>query len=104
VSIGLRIEECRNSLRLRREQLAELVGVEPRQIANYELYEAWPEPEPMSKLASALHIELRDLFDFSDTRFIPRLTLEERLANRKSRTRKSRSQSKKNPAGIDFNR
>lgn len=89
-SLGLRIEELRNCLRLSREQLASQTGLEPRQIANYELYGTWPEPEKLAKLVAGLKVTVRDVFDFSDGRSYPQVPLQERLMSRKSGKRKSK--------------
>ncbi len=88
VSLGLRIEELRNSLRLSREELAKFAGVDARQIANYELYGAWPKPETLAKLVDGLGVEIHDLFDFTETRKRPLVPFQERLANRGQRSDK----------------
>jgi hypothetical protein len=62
------------------------VGIEPRNLANYELYGVWPEPETLTDLARGLGVELGDLFDFTDTRKRPLLSFEERLAKRNKRS------------------
>lgn len=85
VSLGLRIEELRTSLHLSREQLGERVGIDARQIANYELYGAWPDPETVVSLSRSLSIEIHDLFDFTETRKCPLVPLAERLASRRRR-------------------
>lgn len=82
-SLGLRIEELRTCLRLSREQFASRTGLDPRQIANYELYGTWPEPEKLTIIATGLKVTVRDLFDFSDTRSYPQIPLKERLSSRK---------------------
>jgi transcriptional regulator with XRE-family HTH domain len=86
VLLGLRIEELRTALHLSREQLAERVGIDARQIANYELYGAWPEPEKLADLIRGLSVEIHDLFDFTENRKCPRLSFDERLANRRQRS------------------
>jgi transcriptional regulator with XRE-family HTH domain len=83
--IGARIEELRDARKLTRAELAELLGVDTRQIAAYELNGMWPGPEVASALARAFHIELRDLYDLTPTRIIPSLSIEERLAARAQR-------------------
>jgi len=85
ILLGLRIEEIRNSLHMSREQLAMRVGIDARQIANYELYGAWPEPETLAALVVVFGIEIHDLFDFTQARKCPLLSLDDRLANRKLR-------------------
>lgn len=89
-SLGLRIEELRNCLRLSREQLASQTGLDPRQIANYELYGTWPEPEKLAILVAGLKVTVRDLFDFSDDRSYPQVPLQERLTSRKRGGRRSK--------------
>ena len=94
VSLGLRIEEIRISLQLSREDLANVVGIDPRHVANCELYGAWPEPETLEKIAAAFGLDLHDLVDFTETRRIPTLSLEKRLNRRISRSKKSRTPQK----------
>ena len=86
VSLGLRIEELRNSLHLSRERLAENTGIDARQIASYELYGAWPDPENLANLLRGLNVEVHELFDFTETRKCPRMSFEQRLANRRERS------------------
>jgi len=86
VSLGLRIEELRNSLHMSREELAKFAGVDARQIANYELYGAWPKPETLVKLIGGLGVEIQDLFDFTETRKRPLVSFQERLVNRAQRS------------------
>jgi transcriptional regulator with XRE-family HTH domain len=85
-SLGLRIEELRTALQMSREQLAERVGVDARQIANYELYGSWPDPDTLAHLIDGLGVEIRELFDFTDNRRCPLASFETRLANRKRRS------------------
>lgn len=92
LSIGVRIEELRNALKLTRVQLAEILGVDTRQIAAYELDGMWPSPEIASALMKAFNIELRDLYDFTPNRLIPRISIEQRLTIRAQR-RKARRHS-----------
>ena len=80
--LGVRTEELRIAVRLTRAQLAERLGVDTRQVAAYELEGIWPGPEAADALAKAFNIELRDLYDFTPTRIIPRISIEERLASR----------------------
>lgn len=69
-----------------REQLAERVGIDARQIANYELYGAWPEPETLVDLIDGLGVQIHDLFDFTEERKCPLMPFQERLANRRQRS------------------
>jgi transcriptional regulator with XRE-family HTH domain len=83
VWLGLRLEELRNWANLSRPALEKLTNIDVRKIAGYELEGVWPDPETLTVLATGLGIkEIRDLFDFSDTRVRSMLPLEERLAKR----------------------
>lgn len=62
--LGRRIREVRKGCRLSQEQLAELVGVDFRYISKIELGKCYPSLETLDKIAQALHIELRELFEF----------------------------------------
>jgi len=77
-----------------REEAARAADLDPRQIADYELYGVWPEPGSLSRLVHGLGVDIRDAFDFKEDRIRRMLPLEERLAKRgaersdKGRTRK----------------
>jgi transcriptional regulator with XRE-family HTH domain len=94
-SIGARIEELRTALKMTRAQLAEVLGVDIRQVAAYELEGVWPSPEMASALKTAFKIELRDLYDLTSTRFIPRVSIEKRLAIRAERRETSRGRARR---------
>jgi transcriptional regulator with XRE-family HTH domain len=83
--LGVRIEELRDARKLTRAELAELLGVDARQIAAYELDGMWPGPEIATALTKAFHIALHDLYDLTPARIIPSLSIEERLATRTRR-------------------
>jgi transcriptional regulator with XRE-family HTH domain len=85
LSLGVRIEELRNSLKLTRAQLAEILDVDVRQIAAYELEGVWPSPEMAFSLKKAFGVELHDLYDLTPTRTIPRVSIEQRLEIREQR-------------------
>jgi transcriptional regulator with XRE-family HTH domain len=87
---GLRLEELRRTLGLTRDELASRTGIDVRRIASYELEGAWPDPKTVSKLALGLEVGVHDVFDFTDTRVCPKLTLERRLEMRRRRARASR--------------
>lgn len=85
LSLGVRIEELRNALKLTRAQLADILDVDARQIAAYELEGVWPSPEMASALKTAFGVELHDLYDLTQTRLIPRVPIERRLEIRAQR-------------------
>ena len=82
IKLGLRLEELRNWMRLTRDGLAKRTGLDPRQIADYELYGVWPEPEQLELLPKGLNVDIRDVFDFTEQRIRSMFPLEERLAKR----------------------
>lgn len=92
--LGLPLEELRNWAHMTREEAARAADLDPRQIADYELYGVWLEPESLSRLVDGLGADIRDAFDFKGDRIRRMLPLEERLAKRgversdKGRTRK----------------
>jgi len=88
--LGARIEELRDARKLTRLELAEMLNVDARQIAAYELNGMWPGPEMAAALTKAFQIELRDLYDLTPTRIVPSLSIEERLASRVKRKKLSR--------------
>lgn len=99
--LGLRLEELRNWARMTREELAKVSGLDPRQIADYELYRVWPEPEQLALLPDGLGVDIRDIFDFTASRIRSLLPLEERLAKRGT-VRSDRGRTTKPPKSDHF--
>lgn len=62
--LGARIREIRKGARLSQELLAEKVNVDPRYISRIELGKCFPSLETLEKVAQALSMEIRDLFEF----------------------------------------
>lgn len=94
--LGLRLEELRNWAHLTREELAEQTNLDARQIADYELYGVWPEPESLSRLSIGLGVDIHHAFDFTEHRIRSLLPLQERLAKR-GVLRGDRGQTRKPP-------
>ncbi|MCM1004150.1 MAG: helix-turn-helix domain-containing protein [Candidatus Gastranaerophilales bacterium] len=61
---GKRIKELRKSKKLTQEQIAERISIEPPNISKMENGLHFPQPENIEKLANALNVEIKDLFDF----------------------------------------
>ena len=61
---GKRIKELRRSLKLTQEQIAQMIDIEPPNISKMESGLHFPQPENIEKLANALNVEVKDLFDF----------------------------------------
>lgn len=73
--LGCRIKELRKSRGFSQEQLAEMVGVEPKQISRIEVGSSYPSLNRVERIAAALGSPIRDLFDFMhletpDTRLV----------------------------------
>ncbi len=61
---GKRLKELRRSAKLTQEQLAEIVNIEPPNISKIECGMHFPQPDKIEKIASALNVEVKELFDF----------------------------------------
>ncbi|MDY0385001.1 helix-turn-helix transcriptional regulator [Trichlorobacter sp.] len=61
---GARVKELRKIRGLSQEQLSELVMVDPKYISFIECGRNTPSFETMEKIAIALQVEIKDLFEF----------------------------------------
>ncbi|WP_156186186.1 helix-turn-helix domain-containing protein [Silvibacterium bohemicum] len=75
VQLGARIRELRDSTGMSREEYAAKVRLSSRRIASLELGNGWPKPATLERIGKSFGIEVRDLFDFSSSRLIPRKPL-----------------------------
>lgn len=89
VMLGLRLEELRNWAHMTREELAQRTNLDTRQLADYELYGVWPEPENLVRLSVGLDIVIHELFNFTEARMRSLLPLEDRLEKRATRGKKA---------------
>ena len=62
--LGERIRELRKVRGLTQEQFAELIEVEQKHVSRLELGKSFPTIERLEKIAHALQIPLKDIFDF----------------------------------------
>jgi transcriptional regulator with XRE-family HTH domain len=62
--LGARIREFRKAKSLTQEQLAEIIGVEPRHISRVEGGYSYPTIDRLEKISEALDVPLKDFFDF----------------------------------------
>ena len=63
--LGARIKELRKGRKLSQEELAELVGIEPRHMSRIEVGKSYPSLDRLERIAKALDVDLRDFFDFT---------------------------------------
>ncbi len=74
--LGLRIKELRLSKNLKQAQLAEIIGIEPRSVSKIESGFHFPKDEHLLKIATALEVEVKDLFMTSHIKNNDELILE----------------------------
>ena len=58
-----------------REEFAAKVHLSSRRIAALELGKGWPRPAVLERIAASFGVDVRDLFDFSPSRILPRKAL-----------------------------
>jgi transcriptional regulator with XRE-family HTH domain len=73
--LGSRIRELRDLAGISREEYAAKVRLSSRRIASIELGKGWPRPDAIERIAKSFGLEVRDLFDFSPSRILPRKSL-----------------------------
>ena len=62
--LGMRIREVRKLRSLSQEKLAEMVGVDPKQISRIEGGKSAPSLDTLDAIARDLQVEMKDLLDF----------------------------------------
>jgi transcriptional regulator with XRE-family HTH domain len=63
--LGTRIKELRKQTGLSQDQLAEKVGItDSKYLSRIEVGKRYPSLEMLERIADALHVEMRELFDF----------------------------------------
>lgn len=72
---GARLRELRDLAGLSREDYASKIRLSTRRVAALELGKGWPRPATLERLAKSFGLDVRDLFDFSSTRILPRKQL-----------------------------
>ena len=64
--LGRKIQTLRKERKMTQECLAELVGIDPKNISRIENGNNYPSPENLSAIAQALNVEIYELFVFNE--------------------------------------
>jgi len=64
--LGARIKEIRKIRRLSQYQLSEKVNIDPKHLSRIEVGKSYTSLETLEKIAMALQVEIKDLFEFVD--------------------------------------
>jgi transcriptional regulator with XRE-family HTH domain len=62
--LGARIKELRKWRKLSQEELAEMIGVETRQMSRIEVGQSFPTLDRLERIAKALDVPIKNFFDF----------------------------------------
>ncbi len=66
--LAKRLKQLRKSKGLTQEKLAELIGRDTKHISKLEIAGSYPSIETLDRIADALGIELKDIFNFDSVR------------------------------------
>lgn len=67
--LGQRIQKLRKDKKITQEQLAEMVGIDPKNISRIEKGNNYPTAENLTSIAKALHVDIYELFVFNSIPF-----------------------------------
>lgn len=76
--LGQRIQKLRKDKKITQEQLAEMVGIDPKNISRIEKGNNYPTAENLTSIAKALHVDIYELFVFNS---IPLKQMKEEIIN-----------------------
>ena len=62
--LGARIKELRKARRLSQDQLSEKVNIDPKHLSRIEVGKSYPSLATLEKIAKALNVEIKDLFEY----------------------------------------
>ena len=63
--LGQKIQKLRKERKITQEKLAELVGIDPKNISRIEIGSNYPTADTLSAIATALNVEIYELFVFN---------------------------------------
>lgn len=67
--LGQRIQKLRKDKKITQEQLAEMVGIDPKNISRIEKGNNYPTAENLTSIAKALNVDIYELFVFNSIPF-----------------------------------
>lgn len=76
--LGQRIQKLRKDKKITQEQLAEMVGIDPKNISRIEKGNNYPTAENLTSIANALNVDIYELFVFNS---IPLEQMKEEIIN-----------------------
>jgi transcriptional regulator with XRE-family HTH domain len=76
--LGQRIQKLRKDKKITQEQLAEMVGIDPKNISRIEKGNNYPSAENLTSIAKALNVDIYELFVFNS---IPLEQMKEEIIN-----------------------
>ena len=62
--LGARIKELRKAKRLSQDELSEKINIDPKHLSRIEVGKSYPSLDTLEKIAKALNVEIKDLFEF----------------------------------------
>ncbi len=62
--LGARIKELRKARGLSQDQLSEKVNIDPKHLSRIEVGKSYPSLDTAEKIAKALNVEIKDLFEY----------------------------------------
>ena len=78
LDLGQRIQKLRKDKKITQEQLAEMVGIDPKNISRIEKGNNYPTAENLTSIAKALNVDIYELFVFNS---IPLEQMKEEIIN-----------------------
>jgi len=62
--LGARIKELRKARRLSQDHLSEKIKIDPKHLSRIEVGKSYPSLDAVERIAKALGVEMKDLFEF----------------------------------------
>jgi transcriptional regulator with XRE-family HTH domain len=62
--LGARVKELRKARGLSQDQLAEMIGIEPKHVSRIEVGKSYPTLDRLERIAIALDVPMKTFFDF----------------------------------------